>query len=180
MDAPTLRSYLEKLDAALRNPAACCVFGSAACMLLGEEGRISLDVDVAASYSTVDETEFRAAAAHVGLPVNPPADFAGDHIEWIGPLRLCLANPQSAERVNLWQGSRLTIFTVGPADLVASKLIRYDPSDQADIQFLMVNGRLRFDDVVRAVERLPAAFRQDALVLENLANLKRDCQRWIG
>ncbi len=180
MDATTLHDYLEKLDDALEAPAACCVFGSGACMLLGEDGRISLDLDVAAPYSTVNETMFRAAAARIGWPVNPSEAFAGDHIEWIGPLRLCLADPVVAGRVRLWQGERLTIFTVGPADLVASKLIRYDPADQADIQFLMVNARLGFGDAAAAVERLPVAFRDDAIVRENLANLERDCRRWIG
>jgi len=180
MDTAMLRNYLERLDAELASPATCCVFGSAACMLMGEEGRSSLDVDVAAPYSTVDETMLRAAAAQIGLPVNPPEDFAGDHIEWIGPLRLCLAEPGAAGRVVLWQGARLAIFTVGPADLAASKLIRYDPTDQADIQFLMVNGRVGFEDVARAVERLPAPFRQDAVVRENLANLSRDWRRWSG
>jgi hypothetical protein len=63
--------------------------------------------------------------------------------------------------------------------LAASKLIRYDPSDQADIQFLMVNGRVGFEDIVRAVERLPAAFREDIIVRENLKNLNRDCRRWL-
>ena len=179
MDAATLRTYLEKLDTALAGPAACCVFGSAACMLLGEEGRFSLDVAIAAPYSTVNETMLRAAAAQIGLPVNPPEDFAGDHIEWIGPLRLCLAEPGVASRVILWQGERLTIFTVGPADLIASKLIRYDPTDQADIQFLMVNTRARFDEVALAVERLPVPFRSDPVVQENLENLRRDCGRWI-
>ena len=62
-------------------------------MLLGEEDRISLDVDIAGPYSQVNEAMLRSAAAQIGLPVNPPADFAGDHIEWIGPLRLCLADP---------------------------------------------------------------------------------------
>jgi len=79
----------------------------------------------------------------------------------------------------LWQGDNLTIFTVGAADLVASKLIRYDPSDQADIQFLMVNGRLGIEAIAAAVERLPAVFRADMMVRKNLKNLNRDCQRWL-
>lgn len=179
MEAATLRTYLEKLDEVLPAPADCCIFGSAACMLMGEEGRISLDVDVAGPYSTVNEAMLRVAAAQIGLPVNPIDDFAGDHIEWIGPLRLCLAQPDIGGRVVLWQGTRLTIFTVSPADLTASKLIRYDPSDQADIQFLMVNGRLRYEDVARAVGRLPAPFRDDIVLRENLRNLQQDCRRWL-
>jgi hypothetical protein len=37
-------------------------------------------------------------------------------------------------------------------------------------------GRISLDVDVAA----PYCTVQDALVLENLANLKRDCQRWIG
>jgi len=97
----------------------------------------------------------------------------------VGPPRLCLAEPSPQEVVVLWQGSRLTVFTLPPADLVASRLIRYDPTDQADIQFLVIHARLRFEDIAQAVERLPAAFRHDALVRENLDNLRRDLARWI-
>jgi hypothetical protein len=179
MDHTALQTYLSQLDGALKEKAACCIYGSAACMLLGEEGRISLDVDIAGPYSQVNETMLRSAAAQIGLPVNPPADFAGDHIEWIGPLRLCLADPSAGGRVVLWQGAHLTIFTVSAPDLAASKLIRYDPSDQADIQFLMVNGRVGIEEMAGAVERLPAAFRADIMVRENLKNLNRDCQRWL-
>ncbi len=179
MDFTALQTYLSQLDGALKGKAECCIYGSAACMLLGEEGRISLDVDIAGPYSQVNETMLQSAAAQIGLPVNPPADFAGDHIEWTGPLRLCLADPSVGGRVVLWQGANLTIFTVSPPDLAASKLIRYDPSDQADIQFLMVNGRFGMEETTRAVERLPAAFRADIMVRENLKNLNRDCRRWL-
>ncbi|MBI3852542.1 MAG: hypothetical protein HY298_19975 [Verrucomicrobia bacterium] len=179
MDNAALQTYLGKLDGALKGTAEMCVFGSAACMLLGEEGRISLDVDIAGPYSKVDETQFRRAAAQIGLPVNPPADFAGDHIEWIGPLRLCLADPAMGGRVVLWQGEHLTVFTVSAADLTASKLIRYDPTDQADIQFLMIHGRLGMEAIAQAVQRLPDAFRADMMVVENLKNLHRDCHRWL-
>src|SRR5439155_1721427 len=99
MDNLALENYLGKLDGALKGKAECCVFGSAACMLLGEEGRISLDVDIAGPYSKVNEAQLRRAAAEIGLPVNPPEDFSGDHIEWIGPLRLCLADPAIGGRV---------------------------------------------------------------------------------
>lgn len=179
MNEASLRVYLEKLDSFLSSPAVCCIYGSTACMLLGEESRTSLDVDVAAPYSRLDETDFRAAAVSAGLPVNPPSDYQDDHIEWIGPLRLCLADPVAAGEIVLWKGALLTVVTASPADLVASKLIRYDPTDQADIQFLLTQAQLRFADIPPAVERLPAAFRGDPLVRENLDNLRRDTARWL-
>lgn len=180
MDAKSLREYLGKLDTALTEPARLCIYGSGAVMLLGQEDRFSVDVDIAGPYSTVNEQALAVAARQVGLPVNPPEEYSGDHLEWIGPARLCLAAPAPDNAVPLWQGSRLTVFTLPPADLVASRLIRYDPTDLADIQFLSIQARLQFEDVAQAVNRLPQAFRADALVRENLENLRRDLQRWTA
>ena len=50
--------------------------------------------------------------------------------------------------------------------------------DLADIQFLFSQSRLKFEEVAQAVDRLPANFRDDVLVRENLANLRRDLKRW--
>ncbi len=178
MNAAVLRDHLARLDAALGEPARPCVYGSAALMLMGEEDRFSVDVDIAGPYSVVNERELAAAAEKAGLPVNPTETFRGDHLEWVGPTRLCLAAPSADNAVVLWQGSKLGIFTLPPADLVASRLIRYDPTDQADIQFLVIHSRLQFQDIAQPVRRLPAPFREDALVRENLLNLERDLQRW--
>lgn len=177
MNAATLREHLARLDEALAEPARLCVYGSTALMLMGQEDRVSVDMDVAGPYSTVNERALAAAAERIGLPVNPPDDFSGDHIEWVGPLRLCLARP-AGDPVVLWQGSRLAVFTLPPSDLIASRLIRYDPTDQADIQFITVHQRVRFEEVEQAVARLPDPFREDALVRENLVNLRRDLLRW--
>ena len=98
----------------------------------------------------------------------------------LGALRLCLAAPDPATSVLLWQGRHLTLFTLPPPDLIASRLIRYDPTDQADIQFLMIQGRVTIDGVAQAVGRLPLAFREDALVHQNLENLRRDLLRWAS
>jgi len=178
MDATTLRQYLARLDAALPEPVRLCIYGSAAWMLLGEEGRFSLDMDVAGPYSMANERMLAETAQAIGWPVNPAAEFSEDHIEWVGPGRLCLASPRPEDSVVLWQGARLTIFTLPPADLAASRLIRYDPIDQADLQFLMTHTGVGLGDIARAVERLPSAFRDDVLVRENLQNLERDVQRW--
>ena len=72
MNAATLRGHLARLDAALAEPARLCVYGSAALMLLGEEDRFSLDMDVAGPYCQVNERVLAAAAERVGWPVNPP------------------------------------------------------------------------------------------------------------
>ena len=80
----------------------------------------------------------------------------------------------------LWQGSRLAVKSGSPADLIASKLIRYDEIDQGDIQYLLSQARVRFDDVEDAVRRLPPPFNVDCIVLENLQNFLADSKLWEG
>jgi hypothetical protein len=180
MDRPELLAYLEGIDRALRAQATLYIYGSAACILLGEPDRTSLDVDVAGPYSDVDQGDLRQAAETVGLPVNPTDDYAGDHIEWVGPLRLCLQPPVEGQALTLWQGARLRIRTGPIADLIASKLIRYDEIDQSDIRYLLTQGAVPFTDVETAVTRLPALFALDPLVRDNLQNLKADMDMWRG
>jgi len=78
----------------------------------------------------------------------------------------------------LWQGEKLTIKTASVPELVASKLIRYDEIDQGDIQYLCSQSPISFSDAESAVRRLPPPFNADALVLENLENLRNDLQIW--
>src|SRR5712691_12826160 len=82
VNAATLRDHLARLDAGLGEPAKLCVYGSAPLMLMGEEDRFSVDVDVAGPYSIVNERNLAEVGQKIGLPVNPPEDYAGDHIEW--------------------------------------------------------------------------------------------------
>ncbi len=178
MNKEMLENHLARLDAALQTTAVLHVYGSAACILLDEPGRTSLDIDVAGPYSEVDETELRRAAKQAGIPVNPADDYDGDHIEWIGPLRLCLQPPVEGATLTLWKGRNLTIRTGSPADLVASKLVRYDETDRGDIQYLLTQANPTFADIAQAVDRLPAPFNRDALIRENLGNLKTDMAIW--
>lgn len=178
MDKSTLISYLEHIDAGLKSKADICIYGSAACILLDEPGRTSLDVDVAAPYSHVNFYDFKEAARSAGLPVNPDEDYQGEHIEWISDIRLCLSRPVSGTEVVLWEGEFFTVKTVAVPDLIASKLIRYDEIDQSDIQYLCSQSRVEYSEIKAAAERLPQPFNHDRLVLENLQNLKADLNMW--
>jgi hypothetical protein len=180
MDKEALLDYLKTIDFLLTCPVELCVYGSGALILLDEPGRTSLDLDVAAPYSSADYGKLEAAAGDAGLPINPPEDHQGEHIEWVGPLRLCLAPPEVAGEVRLWQGKELSVKTVRPAHLVASKLIRYDEADQSDILFLCRSSGLTHADIAGAARQLPEPFANDTIVLENLANLKADLAMWLG
>lgn len=180
MDKTELVGYLARIDGFLTTPATLYVYGSAALILLNEPERTSLDIDVAAPYSRADFAELAKAAADAGLPINPPEDYRHNHIEWISALRLCLAPPDPASEIVLWQGSRLVLKTLTVPHLIASKLIRYDSIDRGDVQYLCKQGQVTWDEVAAAVERLPSPFNRDALVRENLANLREDMRMWGG
>lgn len=74
----------------------------------------------------------------------------------------------------------MLVKTGSAADLIASKLIRYDESDCADIQFVVRQGGVVWADVQAAVRRLPTPFHADRMVLENLDNLRIDLPLWQG
>lgn len=178
MDKVELLAHLERLDGLLAKPVTLCVYGSAALILLDEPGRTSLDIDVAAPYSRADYAELSRAATDAGLPINPPDDYRHDHIEWISAMRLCLAPPDPASEILLWQGAQLVLKTVPVPQLIASKLIRYDSVDRGDVQYLCKQGRVTWEEVAAAVERLPSPFTRDVLVRENLAILREDMKMW--
>lgn len=180
MDKSKILYYLSKIDAELECPAMLYIYGSAVCILLDEPDRTSLDIDVAGPYSDANYGAFVRAAEKAGIPVNPVEDTSSDHIEWIQPLRLCLPTPLPERSMLLWQGSRLAVKSGSPADLIASKLIRYDEIDQGDIQYLLSQARVRFDDVEDAVRRLPPPFNVDCIVLEKLQNFLADSKLWEG
>lgn len=74
----------------------------------------------------------------------------------------------------MWQGAKLIIKTGFISELVASKLIRYDETDRADILFLLKQYPFALENVCSAVNRLPVPFRNDMVIMENFENLKND------
>ena len=178
MTKTELAAYLEKIDRLLDTEATLYIYGSAACMLLDQPGRTSMDMDVAGPYSKVDQGALRLAAAKAEIPVNPADDYPGNHIEWVGPLRLCLPPPHADRSLLLWQGQHLRVMTGSIADLIASKLIRYDRLDQGDIRYLLKMGGISHSSVAEAAKRLPAPFATDPVVRDNLGNLGSDMVAW--
>ncbi|HMO50753.1 MAG TPA: hypothetical protein PKE26_08605 [Kiritimatiellia bacterium] len=177
MDRAALERLLTAVDDHLDEPATMVVYGAAAFMLLGEELRTSIDVDVAGPYCSGNIANLRRAIEKAGYAINPPPHLNQDHIEWVSVERLSL-EPPDEQALSLWRGRYLHVITVSPAALIASKLIRYDATDQSDIRTLGFRMNVSWEHVKDAVKRLPPTFRDDAIVQENLENLKRDMMLW--
>ena len=141
IDEAAANAYFERLDPLVRPGTVLFVIGGSAIAQLGAKIRVTADIDVALPYSTFEMSEFVAASAKAGLPVDPAFGYQGAYVELVKPLMLTLPKPASVDDcIVLFQGANLTVRTSGPADLVASKLYRYSEQDQEDVQFLMRSG----------------------------------------
>jgi len=181
IDALTAAAYFERLDPLVREGTELCVIGGSAVAQLGARIRVTADIDVALPYSKIELSAFAEASAKAGLPVDPAFGYQNAYVELVKPLMLTVPRPASEESfVELFRGRNLTVKTCSPADLVASKLYRYSPQDQEDIQFLMGPGGATVEAVRDSVSRLPEGFRDDVMVRENLANPESDILLWKG
>ncbi len=177
MDKESIIKLFQNLDDKLTTDAEICLYGSGAFILLEQDERTSLDIDIAAPYSNVNFKDFSNAAKHAGYEINRTITDK-EHIEWIIANRLCLAKPNPETDIVLWTGNKLTVKTVSIEDLVASKLIRYDEIDQADIRYLIEYMNVSYENIAKAAERLPKQFKNDIMVIDNLQNLKEDMRLW--
>ncbi len=88
---------------------------------------------------------------------------------------LLLPRPDLERGYNtIFRGLRLTVRTPPAADLVISKLKRPDPADLADVTFLIKNFQLTRADLDESFGRLPARFKADPVVQDNLHFVIKD------
>lgn len=170
MDASKLRQIFEKLDQALEHPAELLIRGGAAVLAHGLDQRVTLDIDVLPASRFV-EADLRRACAAANLGFNPSEkDFAEqDYLEVAPEETLILPRPDPELGYNtVFRGLRLTVRTPPAADLVIGKLKRLDPEDLADVTFLIQHFRLTEADLEESFGRLPARFKADPVVQDNL------------
>jgi hypothetical protein len=74
----------------------------------------------------------------------------------------------------IFRGQRLTVRTPPASDLVIGKLKRLDPEDFADVTFLIRHFRLTEEDLKQSFDRLPARFKADPVVQDNLRFIVED------
>jgi hypothetical protein len=176
MDASKLRQIFDNLDQALEHPTELLIRGGAAVLAHGLEQRVTIDIDVLPS-SRFIEADLRQACDAAGLGFNPSdKDFPErDYLEVVPEETLILPRPDPERGYNtIFRGQRLTVKTPPAADLVIGKLKRLDPEDLTDVTFLIQHFRLTEADLKEAFGRLPARFKADPVVQDNLRFLVED------
>jgi len=177
VDRNGLFAIFEALDGALQSSCELEIRGGAAVLALGLEGRTTLDVDVLPSSRFVD-TDLRRSCAAAGVGFNPTGgkDLAErDFLEVVPEetLVLPIASPDRPYNT-VFRGRRLTVRTPPAADLIIGKLKRLEPEDVADIAFLAQRFAVTEADLTEAFGRLPARWRVDPVIVDNLRFVLED------
>jgi hypothetical protein len=178
MDATRLREVFERLDGSLEHSTELLIRDGAALLAHGLEQRTTVEFDVLPASRFV-ETDLRRACAAAGIGFNPSdKDFAErDYLEVVPEETLVLPQPSPDRPYNtVFRGVRLLVQTPPAADLVVGKLKRLEAEDVADVVFLIGRFRLTERDLREAFERLPARFKADPVVLDNLRYVLEDLQ----
>ncbi len=143
LDGEAWSAVLADLSQALGKegtPVRLCLIGSAACLFGGMEGRTSADLDIWKPASDYDRRELQAAAEKAGLLFDPKQTLEPDrpYLQLVEPglTQLGKFEPVFIERIG-----RLHLYRPPVENLVAAKLIRAEPKDLGDIQFLVSRHR---------------------------------------
>jgi hypothetical protein len=176
MDSTKLSQIFEKLDSALEHPTELLIRGGAAMLTHGLEQRVTIDIDVLPASRFV-EADLRRACAAAGIGFNPlDKDFVEqDYLEVVPEETLILPEPSPDRPYNtVFRGAHLSVKTPPAADLLVGKLKRLEAEDMADVIFLIARFRLTESDLREAYERLPARFKADPVVQDNLRYVLED------
>jgi hypothetical protein len=149
-------------------PLRLCLIGSAACLFGGMDGRTSADLDIWKPASDYDRRELQVAAEKAGLLFDPKQTLEPDrpYLQLVEPglTQLGEFEPVFIERIG-----RLHLYRPPVENLVAAKLIRAEPKDLGDIQFLVSRHRPDLQRVRGIIARFIQPARERAT--ENLVYL---------
>ena len=149
-------------------PLRLCLIGSAAWLFGGMDGRTSADLDIWKPASDYDRRELQVAAEKAGLLFDPKQVLDPDrpYLQLVEPglTQLGEFEPVFIERIG-----RLQLFRPPIENLVAAKLIRAEPKDLADIQFLVSRHRPDLQRVREIIAKFTLPARERAT--ENLVYL---------
>jgi hypothetical protein len=151
------------------SPVRLCLIGSAACLFGGMDGRTSADLDIWKPASDYDRQELKLAAEKAGLLFDPKQVLEPDrpYLQLVEPGLTQLGDfePVFIERIG-----RLQLYRPPAENLVAAKLIRAEPKDLGDIQFLVSRHRPDLQRVREIIAGFNAPARERAT--ENLVYLE--------
>jgi len=148
---PEMERLLIKLGEALDRPARLVVIGSAVCMSLGQNQRMTMDVDVWRKDSTYDLGSLRRACDAVGIVFDPKGydEPEAVYLQMVDPGVVQLG--VFDETMSIFKTGNLEIRRPPIENVIASKLVRGEGRDFDDCAFLMKKCQVSMKAIERAV-----------------------------
>jgi len=130
-------TFLGGLAANLRNPARLCVIGSFPCIMAGQSGRGSIDLDTLRKASSFSVADMKQACEKSGIEFDPSGflESGRPYIQLIDEGIVQTGDFHTTSIV--FKDGNLQIERPPIENLIASKLIRSSEKDLEDIAFLI-------------------------------------------
>ncbi|MEX1047916.1 MAG: DUF6036 family nucleotidyltransferase [Akkermansiaceae bacterium] len=138
-----------------------CLIGSAACLFGGMDGRTSRDLDIWKPASDYDLLELKSAVESAGLLFDPKGHLDPE-LPYIQIVEPGLTQIGDFKPVRIDRLGRLILLRPPIENLIAAKLIRSEPKDIEDIQFLYKLHQPDPNRIKQIIESFPASARERA------------------
>lgn len=157
---------LEKIDSNLSrqgHKADLTITGGGSVMYMGLEGRTTMDIDIVRKSSQFDEGALKTAVVDAGLMWNPTSDGEPESpfvqiIEEDNPIALLGRYRSTIDLPDAPQLSNISLKSIPPENIVASKLDRMNLKDEKDIRFLVDKyPEMSTSQIKTAIESFPVA-----------------------
>jgi len=155
-DWQIVQSALTELGRHLTKPTRLVLIGSSVGMWYGQPGRMTEDIDVWVPRSDLDLGDIVQACEKAGLHFDPQgfdAPQEGLYMQMIKPGIVNVGKWRDDD--HMFVSGNLTVVHPPAQNLIASKLMRAEPSDLEDIVFLMARLKITLDEIKDAIKTLP-------------------------
>ena len=162
-DWRVVQQALNRVGEHLRKPTRLVLIGSSVGMWYSQPGRMTEDIDVWSPRSEVDMADIMQACEKAGVHFDPQGyDAACDglYLQMVKPGIVNVGKWRDDE--HMFTSGNLTVVHPPAENIIASKLMRAEPSDLEDVVFLMARLNVTMDRIQAAVSTLPGLARETA------------------
>lgn len=162
---------LSQIARKIKKPTKLTLMGSAPNMLRGQPSRMSIDLDIWKQTSTFDKEDIKQAVESTGLLFNPTQEIPDKPYIQIVEAGICQLGKFSTHDLQEIQSERKLCLQCPPIEnLIASKLLRSEPKDLEDINWMVNKYRPNVEKIKEIIHSFPAEQRQKTL--ENIVYIE--------
>jgi hypothetical protein len=165
---------LSQIAKNIKKDTRLTLMGSAPNMLRGQPSRMSIDLDVWKETSTFDNNDLKQAVEAADLLFNPTEEIPDKPYIQIVESGICQLGKFSKKEIqNIQKLGNLNLECPPIENLIASKLLRADPKDLEDINWMVNKYQPNIKKIKEIIKSFPNEHKEKAL--ENLIYLDVIC-----